>query len=80
MVCRKCGRQHGRFKNGRLKKTCPTKRGAGIFQDIGSELGKFNKRLVRSSINKAKKKRERRAAMKKKGLKVAKAMILALES
>ena len=25
MVCSKCHRQHGRFQNGKMKKTCPTK-------------------------------------------------------
>lgn len=24
MVCSKCHRQHGRFQNGKMKKTCPT--------------------------------------------------------
>ena len=25
MVCSKCHRQHGRFQNGKMKKTCPAK-------------------------------------------------------
>ena len=25
MVCSKCHRQHGKFQNGKMKKTCPTK-------------------------------------------------------
>lgn len=45
-MCNKCGIKHGRFKNGRMKKTCPTKRrkrtqkGDGLVEDINMYLGK----------------------------------------
>ena len=53
-MCNTCGRTHKRFKNGKLKKTCPNKRtkrrsqnGEGVVGDISEKIsGPLFKLLV----------------------------------
>lgn len=58
-MCKKCGLQHGRFKNGKMKKSCPTRRvsaktkvqdGEGILGDLNEKFGKHVIRLLKPMI------------------------------
>ena len=59
-MCKRCGRQHGRFKNGRVKKTCPRKKrkqkGDGLVEDINMYIVKGAKWGAKKMWENAKKK------------------------
>jgi len=65
MTCSKCNRVHPRFKNGKLKKTCPTRkgkktrvkrRGKMVRKGRQKGRGKLTDELKRMAVSYAKKK------------------------